>query len=223
MSDDIVYGWHFIDESGRAHGGYVPPPVGEWEPPIDNPEPCLRGYHGSPTILAALRYANGPILGRCEYRGVVWHDDGRKFAARERRCVARVDASRLLWYFAAHVAEEAMHAAKWTDPRSWAATRAARDFADGKISDAALAAARAAALAAARDVAGAAAGAAALAAAGAAALAAAGAAARAAAWAAARDVAGAAAWDVACSRQATWLDAAALDLDVEPAWTGGGE
>ena len=145
MGSDIVLGWHFLSPAGTAYGGYRPPAVGEWEPVIESPEPCLRGYHGSPTILAALEYANGPILGRCEFRGVVMHADGRKWAARERRCIARVDASRLLWYFAAHVAEEAMLAAKWTDPRSWAATQAARDYADGRIDSAAHSAAYSAA------------------------------------------------------------------------------
>ena len=142
MDSDIVYGWHFLDERGKAHGGYVPPPVGVWEPPIDNPKPCVRGYHGSPTILKALQYASGPVLGRCEYRGIVWHSDRDKWAARERRCIVRVDASRLLRYFAAHVAEGALTLTGVTDERCWAATRAARDFADDRISAAALASAR---------------------------------------------------------------------------------
>ena len=193
MSDDIIYGWHFLSAEGKAYGGYVPPPVGEWEPPIENPEPCVRGYHGSPTILKALAFATGPILGRCEFRGVVWDGDGTKWAARGRRCIARVDASRLLRYFAVHVAEDAMRAAEWTDPRSWAATQAARDYADGKINEAARSAAGWAAESAARS----------------------------AAWSAAWSTAGWAAESVAWSTQSAWLESAALDLDIAPSWTGG--
>ena len=150
MTEDIILGWHFLSADGTAYNGYRPPAVGVWEPPIDKPEPCVRGYHGSPTILKALVYASGPILGRCEYRAVVRHADGDKWAARERRCIARVDASRLLRYFAAHVAEEAMRRFGWTDPRSWAATQAARDYADRKIDSAARSAAWSAAEAAER-------------------------------------------------------------------------
>ena len=104
--DDITYGWHFLSADGTAYGGYRPPAVGVWEPPIEDPRPCVRGYHGSPTILKALEYATGPILGRCEYRGVVWHLDRAKWAARERRCIARVDASAWLRFAACHFAEQ---------------------------------------------------------------------------------------------------------------------
>ena len=205
MTEDIIYGWHFLDSRGRAYGHYRPPAVGIWEPPIDKPEPCVRGYHGSPTILKALVYASGPILGRCEYRAVVRHADGDKWAARERRCIARVDASRLLRYFAAHVAEEAMRRFGWTDPRSWAATQAARDYADRKIDSAARSAAWSAAWSAAE-----------------------------AEWSAARSAAWSAAWSAewSAARSAAeaewsaaerWLDSAALDLDGEAEWEVPGE
>ncbi len=128
---DIVYGWHFLDSRGCAYGDYVPPAVGVWEPRIDNPEPCVRGYHGSPTILDALPYADGPILGRCEYRGVVWHPDGDKWAARERRCIARVDASALLRFAACHFAEAALKTAGIKDECSWNTIAVARRFALG--------------------------------------------------------------------------------------------
>mgnify|MGYP000858844208 CR=1 FL=1 len=129
--EDIIYGWHFLSTHGTAYGGYRPPAVGAWEPPIENPEPCVRGYHGSPTVLKALRYAPGPILGRCEYRGVVWHGDGTKWAARERRCIARVDASAWLRFAACHFAEEALSMAGVTDKRSHNAVAVARRFALG--------------------------------------------------------------------------------------------
>ena len=131
MSDDIILGWHFLSPAGTAYNGYRPPAVGVWEPPIDNPKPCVRGYHGSPTILKALQYATGPILGRCEYRGVVWHGDRDKWAARERRCIARVDASSWLRFAAAHIAERAIVRAGVTDERCHEAIRVARRFALG--------------------------------------------------------------------------------------------
>ena len=142
MSDDIILGWHFLSDDGTAFGGYRPPDVGVWEPPIDDPEPCLRGYHGSPTILKALGYAMGPILGRCEYRGVVWHADGDKWAARERRCTARVDASAWLRFAACHFAEEACRVAAVTDAAAATAIRVAREFALGQATAQELASAR---------------------------------------------------------------------------------
>ena len=136
----LVLGWHFLSPSGTAYGGYRPSDIGVWEPAIENPSPCMRGYHGSPTILKALEYAQGPILGRCEYRGVVSHPDGGKWAARERRCIARVDASAWLRFAAAHFAEEAVVRAGMTDERSLEVIRVARRFALGQATQAELAA-----------------------------------------------------------------------------------
>ena len=147
MNDDIIYGWHFLSPDGTAYGGYRPPAVGVWEPPIDHPSPCTRGYHGSPTILKALVYANGPILGRCEYRGVVWDADGMKWAARERRCIARVDASAWLRFAACHFAEEACRVAGVTDKRIHNAIAVSRRYALGQATADELASAYAAAYA----------------------------------------------------------------------------
>ena len=204
--EDIVYGWHFLSPTGTAHGGYRPPAVGIWEPPIENPKPCVRGYHGSPTILKALEYATGPVLGRCEYRGVAWDADGTKWAARERRCIARVDASAWLRFAACHFAEDALRAAGVTDGRSHNAVAVARRFALGLATAAEMDAARDAA----RDAAWYASWAAAWAAAWDA------------SWAAARDAAGDAAWDAAWAAawaaEEAWLESAALDLDCAREW-----
>ena len=204
--EDIIYGWHFLSADGTAYRGYRPPAVGVWEPPIENPEPCIRGYHGSPTILKALGYATGHILGRCEYRGVVWDADGTKWAARERRCIARVDASAWLRFAACHFAEEALRAAGVTDKRSHNAISVARRFAIGEATAADLAAARDAARSAAWS----------------AARSAAWSAARDAAWDAARyaagDAARSAAWSARRRAEEQWLESAALDLDCAPEW-----
>ena len=143
MNNDIVIGWHFLAKDGTSHNGYRPAPVGEWETVIEDPVLCERGYHGSLRLIEALGYAPGPILQRCEYRGVVHDDD--KFVATTRRAIVRADASALLRMFAAYVAEEAMESAKWADERSWAATSAANLYALGLISAADLSAAESAA------------------------------------------------------------------------------
>lgn len=206
MDNDIILGWHFLSDDGTAFGGYRPPDIGIWEPPIKNPEPCVRGYHGSPTILKALQYAQGPVLGRCEYRGVVWHGDRDKWAARGRRCIARVDASSWLRFAAAHIAERAIIRAGVTDERCHEAIRVARRFALGEATAEELCAVRNASHAAAH-----AARASAYYAAHAAAYAAAAAAAYAAA-AADAAYANAAAW----ADEEQWFEEAALDLDCAP-------
>ena len=146
-------------------------------------EPCERGYHASPTLWAALTYAPGPIACLVELSGkTVPHGvPVDKYAARSRKLIAAVNIDRGLRYFAADCAEHVL----WiyerdypNDQRPRNAIQAARYFADGRIGDAAWAAARAAAWdaawAAARDAAWAAA--------------------RDAAWGAARDAARDAAW-----------------------------
>ena len=226
MGSDIVLGWHFLSPTGTAYNGYRPPAVGVWEPPIENPEPCVRGYHGSPTILKALQYATGPILGRCEYRGVVWHADGEKWAARERRGIARVDASAWLRFAACHLAEEACRVAAVTDAAAATAIRVAREFALGQATAEELTSARVSAWTSARAGARAGAWASAWDSAWESAWTSARAGARAGAWASAwasawesarasaRERARASAW----AAEEAWLESAALDLDCAPAW-----
>ena len=215
---NTVIAYHFLSSDGTANGGYRPAPVGEWEPEIPDPVLCQRGYHGSVRVLDALKYATGPILQRCEYRGVVHGDD--KLVAVSRRALCRANATALLRIFAVRCAEEALSRLAKPDPRSLAACEVASRHALGQATDRELAAAwtaagdaaRDAARAAARDAAWAAAGAAAWDAAGDAAWAAAGAAAWYAVGAAARAEAGTAAW----AAQNSWLESACLDLD----WCG---
>lgn len=211
---NTVIAYHFLASDGTAHGGYRPAPVGEWEPEIPDPVLCLRGYHGSVRVLDALTYATGPILQRCEYRGVVHGYD--KLVAVSRRALCRANATALLRIFAVRCAEEALSRLAKPDPRSLAACEVASRHALGQATDRELAAAWAAAGAAARAEARDAARAAAWAAARDAAWAAAGDAAWAAAWAAARDAARAAAGDAAWDAQNSWLESACLDLD----WCG---
>ena len=133
-------------------------------------EPCVRGYHASPTLWAALIYAPGPVACLVELSGkTVPHGDPvDKYAARSRKLIAAVNIDRELRHFAADCAEHVL----WLYERDYPddlrprnAIQAGRDFADGRIGaaawDAARAAAWAAAGAAAWDAAWAAAGAAA--------------------------------------------------------------
>ena len=219
---NTVIAYHFLSSDGTANGGYRPAPVGEWEPEIPDPVLCQRGYHGSVRVLDALKYATGPILQRCEYRGVVHGDD--KLVAVSRRALCRANATALLRIFAVRCAEEALSRLAKPDPRSLAACEVASRHALGQATDRELAAAWTAAWAAAWTAAWTAAGDAARAAAGAAAGAAAWDAARdaagdaawAAAWDAARDAAWAAAGAAAWDAQNSWLESACLDLD----WCG---
>jgi len=207
---NTVIAYHFLSSDGTAYGGYRPAPVGEWEPEIPDPVLCQRGYHGSVRVLDALKYATGPILQRCEYRGVV--HGGDKLVAVSRRALCRANATALLRIFAVRCAEEALSRLAKPDPRSLAACEVASRHALGQATDRELAAARAAAGDAAGDAAWASAEGAAWDAAVDSAWAAAGAAAlasdEAAAWASAEG----AAWDA----QNSWLESACLDLD----WCG---
>jgi len=192
---DTVIAYHFLSADGTVYGGYRPAPVGEWEPDIPDPVLCKRGYHGSIRILDALGYAAGPILQRCEYRGVVYGDD--KLVAVSRRALCRADATALLRLFAVRCAEGALALVINPDPRSLAACEVARRHALGQATNAELSAARDAARDAAWDAASDAASVA--------------------AWDAAWDAAWYAAWveagDAAWDAQNAWLESACLDLD----------
>jgi hypothetical protein len=162
---------------------------GAWMPAIDNIQPCERGYHlvSDVQLLAWLAV------------GIVWEAEGRgkfiqcndKSVWPEARLLRKVGAltQKSLRLFAADCAERVLPIFEKefpNDDRPRRAIKAARDFARGKISDAARAAARAAAGAAAR------------------------AAARAAAWAAARDAA------LYAARAAQNVQLEALLMKLEP-------
>ena len=169
---------------------------GEWMPAIEGSiVPCKNGYHlcERKDILSWVGSDDVTVY-EAEGRGNR-ADEKDKVAFREARLLHRIGHlnARALRHFAADCAERVLpifEKARPGDDRPRKAIQAARDYAEGRIPPAALAAAgdaaRAAAEAAARAAAETAAGAAAEAAAGDAAGAAAWAAARAAAWAAAR-------------------------------------
>ena len=186
---------------GPLHGGkgtwFAPKgsKPGKWMPKIDDVKACKRGYHLIPAkaIVEWLppSFKAGYL---CEAEGFGASDkDGDKIAfakARLLKVVGLLDevSMRLA---AADMAERVLpifYKVRPKDNRPALAIQAARDFALGKIDDAARAAAGAAAGAAARDAAGDA------------------------AWAAARAAAWAAAW--AAARTAAWAAAGAAAGDA---------
>jgi hypothetical protein len=168
--------------------------VGEWfRLPESVPiRPCVSGLHASVHPFDAFEFAPGPLLHRVELRGELTpHGDPiDKWAGRERRIIASLDATDLLRAFARHCALDVL--------RLWRAPQSVRDYleaGDEAKRDAAWNAASAAASVAAWDAAWDAASAAASAAA------------RAAAWDAASAAASAAARDAAWD--AAWAAASA--------------
>jgi hypothetical protein len=130
-----------VGEKRTLHGGTI--------------NPCQYGYHQSPTLFDALKYAPGSMACRTELSGrrIVAHGSPvDKYAGRTRRLIAAIDVSHALRHFAADCAEHILprFEEKYpNDARPRAAIQAARDFADGKIASAASAAALSAASAAA--------------------------------------------------------------------------
>ena len=110
---------------------------GKWMPKVATLEPCQSGYHVC--RLDQLVPWLGPAVFEVEVRGPMV-DHGDKLVVGEarlvRRCVAWDD--RVARLFAADCAERALRrerkAGREPDPRSWAAVKAARAFANGTIS-----------------------------------------------------------------------------------------
>jgi hypothetical protein len=239
-------------EFGPLHGGkgtWFPPrgaKPGKWMPKIEDVKACKRGYHVIPTKaivewLPPLRVA-GYL---CEAEGYGSSDkDGDKIAFAEARLLKIVGVldEKSMRLAAADMAERVLpifYKVFPKDKRPAQAIQAARDFANGKIDDAARSAAGDAAGDAARSAARSAAWTAAGDAAGYAAWTAAGdaawTAARSAAWTAAGDAAGyaarSAAWTAAgdaagdaagyAARSAAWT--AAGDAAGDAAWTAAGD
>ena len=173
-------------EFGPLHGGsgtwFAPTKTkpGKWMPKVENVKACSRGYHLIPA-KAIVEWL--PPTGRtgllCEAEGRGSSDkDGDKTAFAQARIIKVIGLldEKSMRLAAADMAERVLpifYKVRPKDNRPALAIQAARDFALGKIGDAARAAAWAAARAAARD------------------------AAWDAAWAAAWDAAGDAAWDAA--------------------------
>ena len=144
-------GWHFLPEDGKTRYTREKVRVGGIIREKRPLEMCTVGCHASPTPLQALQYAPGPIACLVELCGDRI-DDTDKSCAAERKCLAKIDATKILRLFACWCAEQALRAERKAgrepDMRSWKSVRVARRFACGSATTDELAAANAAANAA---------------------------------------------------------------------------
>ena len=159
MTDERKLGWHFI-KGDKLRDGTTAPADGEWLEFSGPLKMCESGLHFSLQPFDALQYAPGETLCLVEYGGKVIMGDDKGVCSR-RRIIARMDATKLLRYFARQQAISVLD--HWTQepPQGVldylmgddAARDAARDAACAAARDAAKDAAWAAARDAARDAA----------------------------------------------------------------------
>ena len=153
--------YHFLKADMRTGAGNEPAwEIGQYRaiPPTQQNKIalCQYGYHASPTLWDALQYAEGPMACLVQVPKASAKDDSKSVHV-SRKLLDAVNIERELRLFAADCAEHVLYIFERecpNDDRPRQAIQAARDFANGKIRDAA----RDAAGAAARDAAGAPAG-----------------------------------------------------------------
>lgn len=92
-----ILGWHFVGNTLRD--GSPIPDDGEWLQYNGPLVLCRSGLHASITPWHALRYAPGGTLCRVAVRGDIIHGSD-KLCGRERRIIARMDATEMLRHFA---------------------------------------------------------------------------------------------------------------------------
>lgn len=92
-----ILAWHFVGKTLRD--GSPIPRNGELLVFKGAPILCKQGYHASLDAFDALKYAPGSILCRVECGGII-SEYPDKLVCTERRILARIDTTTLLWYFA---------------------------------------------------------------------------------------------------------------------------
>ena len=150
MTDTITAYWFACeDEQGRAYSPNKPDEkwrIGQRRTLKGEIIPCQYGYHASPSLWDALRYAPGALACKVELSGTIVPHGDDKYAASTRKLVAAVNVERELRLFAADCAEHVLYLFEEKypdDDRPRKAIQSARDFANDSISaDAAHAAAR---------------------------------------------------------------------------------
>lgn len=129
--------YHFLTTAYRSGSGNEPAwQVGETRQFKSTPILCVCGYHSSPTLWDALRYAPGPIACLVDISRPVEKDD-TKYVSRRRTLVKAINIERELRLFAVNCAEHVLHlyeSAFPGDDRPRKAIQAARDYANGRIS-----------------------------------------------------------------------------------------
>ena len=96
---------------------------------------CVRGYHSSPSLFGALKYAPGPIACLVEVSEPEAKDTDKQ-VSRIRKLLVAIDVSNELREFACDCAEHALErereAGREPDARSWKAIEVARAFIRGE-------------------------------------------------------------------------------------------
>lgn len=133
-------GYKFLKADMRSGWGDEPP----WEIGVKREIPkdrrkqiviCEYGYHASPTLWAALQYAQGPVACLVETGRPVKEKQNDKWVAASLTIIKAVNIDRELRIFAADCAERVLYSYEREYPSdTWQATL---DFANGKIGDAA--------------------------------------------------------------------------------------
>lgn len=139
MSEPLIAYWFAMaDEQGRAYSPNKPDErweVGQTRTLNGEIIPCRYGFHGSPTLWQALKYAPGPIACKVELSGTIVQEHD-KLAASQKTLLAAVNVERELQLFAADCAEHVLDLFELecpNDDRPRKAIAAARGYADGRI------------------------------------------------------------------------------------------
>ena len=101
-----IKGWHFVGKTLRD--GSPIPRNGKWLKHNGTLRMCESGLHASLTPWDAFQYAPGNTICYVECRGDIVTDTD-KFVCRERKIIARMDATELLRYFARMQALSVVH------------------------------------------------------------------------------------------------------------------
>ena len=144
--------YHFLTADMTTGYGRLRKPwaVGQTRRVTGPIELCERGYHSSPTPIAALEYAPGPMLCLVDVSQPVAVDDDKQ-VSRRRTLVQAVDATETLHRVACDIAEDVLPIFEEqypNDDRPRRAIEAKRLWLAGVVDDGELDAARAAAEAA---------------------------------------------------------------------------
>jgi hypothetical protein len=140
VTDTITAYWFACeDEQGRAYSPNKPDEkwrIGQRRTLKGEIIPCQYGYHASPSLWDALRYAPGALACKVELSGTIVPHGDDKYAASTRKLIAAVNVERELRLFAADCAEHVLYLFEEKypdDDRPRKAIQAARDFANGLI------------------------------------------------------------------------------------------
>jgi hypothetical protein len=109
--------YHFVGD--KLRDGRPVPRDGVWLKHVGEVKICESGLHASRDPFDALTYAPGSILCKVHVRGIV-SEDGDKLVCRERKIIARFDATDLLRASARRSALDVVHL--------WRATQVVLEF-----------------------------------------------------------------------------------------------